>query len=103
MAGCCQTSENELKKKGGHTDGENWCVFSAGYEEIEALTVVDLCRRAGIEVTMVSVDETAAVTGSHQITVQMDQLLSETDFDAFDLLVLPGNAWNPCIWKPVMD
>ena len=64
--------------------------FSAGYEEIEALTVVDLCRRAGIEVTMVSVDETAAVTGSHQITVQMDQLLSETDFDAFDLLVLPG-------------
>ena len=57
--------------------------FSAGYEEIEALTVVDLCRRAGIEVTMVSVDETAAVTGSHQITVQMDQLLSETDFDAF--------------------
>ena len=64
--------------------------FSAGYEEIEALTVVDLCRRAGIEVTMVSVDETAAVTGSHQITVQMDQLLSETDFDAFNLLVLPG-------------
>lgn len=39
---------------------------------------------------MVSVDETAAVTGSHQITVQMDQLLSETDFDAFDMLVLPG-------------
>ena len=70
--------------------------FSAGYEEIEALTVVDLCRRAGIEVTMVSVDETTAVTGSHHITVQMDQLLSETDFDAFDMLVLPGgNAWNP--------
>ena len=64
--------------------------FSAGYEEIEALTVLDLCRRAGIEVTMVSVDETTAVTGSHQITVQMDQLLSETDFDAFDMLVLPG-------------
>ena len=49
--------------------------FSAGYEEIEALTVVDLCRRAGIEVTMVSVDETTAVTGSHQITVQMDMLV----------------------------
>ena len=30
--------------------------FAEGYEEIEALTVVDLCRRAGIEVEMVSVD-----------------------------------------------
>ena len=90
MAGCCQTSENELKKKGDIQMAKIGVFFSAGYEEIEALTVVDLCRRAGIEVTMVSVDETAAVTGSHQITVQMDQLLSETDFDAFDLLVLPG-------------
>ena len=90
MAGCCQTSENGLKKKGDIQMAKIGVFFSAGYEEIEALTVVDLCRRAGIEVTMVSVDETAAVTGSHQITVQMDQLLSETDFDAFDLLVLPG-------------
>ena len=85
MAGCCQTSENGLKKKGDIQMAKIGVFFSAGYEEIEALTVVDLCRRAGIEVTMVSVDETAAVTGSHQITVQMDQLLSETDFDAFDL------------------
>ena len=76
--------------------------FSAGYEEIEALTVVDLCRRAGIEVTMVSVDETAAVTGSHQITVQMDQLLSETAFDAF-CWCFRGECLEPCIWKPVMD
>ena len=101
--GGCQTSENGLKKKGDIQMAKIGVFFSAGYEEIEALTVVDLCRRAGIEVTMVSVDETAAVTGSHQITVQMDQLLSETDFDAFDLLVLPGECLEPCIWKPVMD
>ncbi|MFR6591086.1 MAG: DJ-1/PfpI family protein [Gallintestinimicrobium sp.] len=68
--------------------------FSAGYEEIEALTVVDLCRRAGIEVTMVSVDETAAVTGSHQITCRWISCFLETDFDAFDLLVLPGECLN---------
>lgn len=77
--------------------------FSAGYEEIEALTVVDLCRRAGIEVTMVSVDETMAVTGSHQITVQMDQLLSETDLMRSICWCFRGECLEPCIWKPVMD
>lgn len=64
--------------------------FAEGYEEIEALTVVDLCRRAGIEVTMVGVDNGAAVTGSHGICVQMDAGLESTDPDSFDMLVLPG-------------
>ena len=43
--------------------------FSTGYEEIEALTVVDLCRRAGIETVMVSIDTERTVTGSHGIPV----------------------------------
>lgn len=64
--------------------------FAAGYEEIEALTVVDLCRRAGIGVTMVSVDDTEFVTGSHGIDVRMDAKLKEVDFETFDMLVLPG-------------
>lgn len=66
-------------------------VFLAeGFEEIEALTVVDLCRRAGIEALMVSVMGSRAVTGSHRITVSADMLLSELDFDTLDMLVLPG-------------
>lgn len=39
MAGCCQTSENELKKKGDIQMAKIGVFFSAGYEEIEALTV----------------------------------------------------------------
>lgn len=66
-------------------------VFLAdGFEEIEALTVVDLCRRAGIETRMVSVMGREAVTGSHGITIQADALIEQTDFDALDMLVLPG-------------
>ena len=38
MAGCCQTSENELKKKGDIQMAKIGVFFSAGYEEIEALT-----------------------------------------------------------------
>ncbi|SEK62511.1 MULTISPECIES: DJ-1 family glyoxalase III [unclassified Butyrivibrio] len=61
-----------------------------GFEEIEALTVVDLCRRAGLNIDMVSVMEGLSVTGSHGIEVKADKLLSDVKFDAMDMLVLPG-------------
>lgn len=64
--------------------------FANGYEEIEALTVVDLCRRAGITVDMVSVTGDATVTGSHGISVAMDQIFEDTDSSVYDMLVLPG-------------
>ena len=44
--------------------------FAEGYEEIEALTVVDICRRAELEVQMVSVSGQQMVNGSHGIGVQ---------------------------------
>ncbi len=64
--------------------------FAPGYEEIEALTVVDLCRRAGIETEMVSVTDRQQVTGSHKISVTMDKQFEEVDFDSLDMMVLPG-------------
>lgn len=64
--------------------------FAPGYEEIEALTVVDLCRRAGIAVDMVSVTGEPEVTGSHGICVKMDTCLDKVAFDELDMIVLPG-------------
>lgn len=61
-----------------------------GFEEIEALTVVDLLRRANIEISTVSIMGRKNVTGSHNITVEADALLEETDFDSLDMLILPG-------------
>ena len=63
-----------------------------GFEEIEALTVVDLLRRAGIEITTVSIMGMGRkkVTGSHQITVEADAFLEDIDFDSLDMLILPG-------------
>ena len=52
-----------------------------GFEEIEALTVVDLLRRAGIEITTASIMGRKNVTGSHSITVEADVLIDEIDFD----------------------
>ena len=64
--------------------------FAEGYEEIEALTVVDMCRRAGIQIDMVSVTDSLQVTGAHGIPVIMDRMLADVDFDLLDMIVLPG-------------
>lgn len=64
--------------------------FGTGFEEIEALAVVDILRRADIETDMVSIMGEKSVTGSHKITVEMDKLLAEVDFDHADMIVLPG-------------
>ncbi len=69
----------------------NIAIFLAnGFEEIEALTVVDLCRRAGLTIDMVSVTDSLQVTGSHGIEVKADKVIDDLDFDAMDMLVLPG-------------
>lgn len=67
------------------------CVFLAeGFEECEALLVVDLCRRAGLDLKMVSISEDVQVTSSHGVTVTADLLLSQVNFDEVDMIVLPG-------------
>lgn len=64
--------------------------FAQGFEEIEALTVVDVCRRGGICVDMVSVEEKGEAAGSHGICVRMDKTFAEAKETEYDCLVLPG-------------
>ena len=64
--------------------------FANGHEEIEGLTVIDLVRRAGLDVDIVSINETLEVVGAHNITIKADKLLNEVDFDNGDMIVLPG-------------
>lgn len=61
-----------------------------GFEDIEGLTVVDLMRRAGIDITTISIKDTKEVTTSHGITLLADGIFAETDFSDADMLVLPG-------------
>ena len=60
-----------------------------GFEEVEALTPLDLMRRAGIDVQTVGVGG-IYVTGSHNITVKADLLIDELDITSCDGVVLPG-------------
>jgi len=63
--------------------------LAEGFEEIEAVTIVDLLRRAGIEVHTASL-ASHEVTGSHGITLLADLALDDADAGAYDMIVLPG-------------
>ena len=63
-------------------------LLAEGFEEIEALTVVDVMRRANINCDMISISQ-LDITGSHNIMVKADKILGE-DIKEYDLLVLPG-------------
>lgn len=61
-----------------------------GVEEIEGLTVVDLLRRADIEIDMISTQNRGKAMGSHKIQFETDVNLREADLKSYDGIVLPG-------------
>ena len=67
-----------------------YAFLAEGLEEVECLAAVDVMRRAGLEVLLVSISDTLEVTGSHHITIKADALMKDIDFDEADVLFLPG-------------
>lgn len=63
-----------------------------GFEEIEAITVVDILRRAEIDVQMVSLMGRKEVLGAHQIPVMADILFGYVDYSRIDMMILPGGG-----------
>ena len=61
-----------------------------GFEETEAITPADLLRRAGIDVCLVSLNDTVAVTGSHNIRLSADAVFAQCCWDDASMFVLPG-------------
>ena len=62
-----------------------------GFEEVEALTVVDYLRRMDIQVRTVSIKEDEKVKGAHNIVVIADDLISKIkDIDSYDGVIIPG-------------
>ena len=65
-------------------------IFAEGFEEVEAIAVVDVIRRAKIECTIISVSEQKIVSSARNIKVVTDKLLSEVNIDEYGMLILPG-------------
>lgn len=66
--------------------------LATGFEEIEAVTIIDVLRRAGNSVTTCSLQDTLEVAGAHFITIQANKTLKNVLDEAFDMIVLPGGG-----------
>lgn len=64
--------------------------FATGFEEVEALTVVDILRRGGVDCKTVSITGDYDVTSSHAVTIRADLLFEEQSLEDGDMLILPG-------------
>ena len=61
-----------------------------GFEEIEAITPIDLLQRAGITVDTVSITENNLVESARKVRVLADKVIKEINFSEYDMLILPG-------------
>lgn len=65
-------------------------ILPEGFEEIEAVTPIDLLRRAGCQVTVAALGTTAHVTGRCNITMHADATFGDAAEKTYDLIFLPG-------------
>lgn len=68
-------------------------IISTGFEEIEATSIIDILRRAKVDVTIATIND-ILTTGANQITIKADTTLDEIDYSTFDMVVLPGGGQN---------
>lgn len=64
--------------------------LASGFEETEAIAIIDVLRRAELNVTIVSITGKKMVTGAHNISVEADVLFEDIDLKMGTMLILPG-------------
>ena len=63
-----------------------------GFEEVEAVTIIDVLRRGGVEVVTASVHDAVDVKGAHGMSVKADALFADVEGGEYDAIVLPGGG-----------
>ena len=64
-------------------------LLAEGFEEIEAITIIDVLRRGSVKCDICSIRD-RKVIGAHKIKIKVDILLSEIEVDSYDAVILPG-------------
>ena len=69
-----------------------YVMFADGFEEIEALSIVDVLRRGEVDTVMVSIKSDKIVVGAHKIPIVVEKLIEEVEIMNEDMIVLPGGG-----------
>ncbi|MGC9351100.1 MAG: DJ-1 family glyoxalase III [Sulfurovum sp.] len=67
--------------------------LAEGFEELEAVALIDVMRRGGIDVRIAYVGDSPLVLGANGITIEADNAIDNIKADEFDMMVLPG-GWG---------
>lgn len=67
--------------------------ISNGFEEIEAISIIDVCRRANIDVTIAALENIQTI-GAHNVKIEADCMIDNINSNDFDMIVLPGGLPN---------
>ncbi len=67
-------------------------VLAEGFEDIEAVSVVDILRRGGVETTTAALGGSLSVRSAHGIEMKADALFADAASAAYDAVVLPGGG-----------
>ena len=63
-----------------------------GFEDVEAVTAIDILRRGGVTVVTASIHDRLDVVSAHGITMRADALFAEAEKEAYDAILLPGGG-----------
>lgn len=67
-----------------------YAMIADGTEEVECLAVLDVLKRAGVEVILVAAKDSKNVVSSHQVRIEADAVVTEIDFSDADVIFVPG-------------
>jgi 4-methyl-5(b-hydroxyethyl)-thiazole monophosphate biosynthesis len=67
-----------------------YIIIADGFEEIEAIAVIDILRRAGINIKIISITGSNLIKGAHDFTIACDEFYENIDFKEGEMIVLPG-------------
>lgn len=70
----------------------SYLFLAKGFEEIEAITIIDILRRAKIDLKTISMTEDKSVSGEHNIALTADELYSKAKWDNSEFFILPGGV-----------
>lgn len=76
-----------------------YVLLTNGFEEVEAITPIDIMRRAGLDVKTVAVSDNLYVTGAHNISVKADMNVDTVNCRDMDMLILPGGPGHAVLDK----